>query len=78
MTQLDTSDSLEGLFFQVVAGVVVVVLHLCFLQIIVSNNKDYSELPILFVSWFFHLERTDPVGWESLERVASSSFPTGW
>ena len=55
----------------------VVVLHLCFLQIIVSNNKDYSELPILFVSWFFHLERTDPVGWESLERVASSSFPTG-
>ena len=77
MTQLDTSDSLEGLFFQVVAGVVVVVLHLCFLQIIVSNNKDYSELPILFVSWFFHLERTDPVGWESLERVASSSFPTG-
>ena len=77
MTQLDTSDSLEGLFFQVVAGVVVVVLNLCFLQIIVSNNKDYSELPILFVSWFFHLERTDPVGWESLERVASSSFPTG-
>ena len=77
MTQLDTSDSLEGLFFQVVAGVVVVVLHLCFLQIIVSNNKDYSELPILFVSWFFHLERTDPVGWESLERVAFSSFPTG-
>ena len=77
MTQLDTSDSLEGLFFQVVAGVVVVVLHLCFLQIIVSNKKDYSELPILFVSWFFHLERTDPVGWESLERVASSSFPTG-
>ena len=77
MTQLDTSDSLEGLFFQVVAGVVVVILHLCFLQIIVSNNKDYSELPILFVSWFFHLERTDPVGWESLERVASSSFPTG-
>ena len=77
VTQLDTSDSLEGLFFQVVAGVVVVVLHLCFLQIIVSNNKDYSELPILFVSWFFHLERTDPVGWESLERVASSSFPTG-
>ena len=56
---------------------VAVVLHLGFLQIIVSNNKDYSELPILFVSWFFHLERTDPVGWESLERVASSSFPTG-
>ena len=77
MTQLDTSDSLEGLFFQVVAGVVVVVLHLCFLQIIVSNNKDYSEVPILFVSWFFHLERTDPIGYESLERVASSSFPTG-
>ena len=77
MTQLDTSDSLEGFFFQVVAGVVVVVLHLCFLQIIVSNNKDYSEVPILFVSWFFHLERTDPVGYESLERVASSSFPTG-
>ena len=68
---------LGRIFFQVVAGVVVVVLHLCFLQIIVSNNKDYSELPILFVSWFFHLERTDPVGWESLERVASSSFPTG-
>ena len=77
VTQLDTSDSLEGLFFQVVAGVVVVVLHLCFLQIIVSNNKDYSEVPIRFVSWFFHLERTDPIGYESLERVASSSFPTG-
>ena len=77
MTQLDTSDSLGGVFFQVVAGMEVVVLHLCFLQIIVSNNKDYSEVPILFVSWFFHLERTDPVGYESLERVASSSFPTG-
>ena len=64
-------------FFQVVDGVDVVFLPLCFLQIIVSNNKDYSEVPILFVSWFFHLERTDPVGYESLERVASSSFPTG-
>ena len=64
-------------FFQVVAGVDVVFLPLCFLQIIVSSNKDYSEVPILFVSWFFHLERTDPVGYESLERVASSSFPTG-
>ena len=55
-----------------------VVLHLGFLQIIVSNNKDYSEVPVRFVSWFFHLERTDPIGYESLERVASSSFPTGW
>ena len=65
---------LGRIFFQVVAGVVVVVLHLCFLQIIVSNNKDYSEVPILFVSWFFHLERTDPVGYESLERVAFFFF----
>ena len=43
----------------------VVVLHLGFLQIIVSNNKDYSEVPIRFVSWFFHLERTDPIGYEN-------------
>ena len=43
---------------------VVVVLHLGFLQIIVSNYKDYSEVPVRFVSWFFHLERTDPIGYK--------------
>ena len=42
-----------------------------------GGGRLASLFPILFVSWFFHLERTDPVGWESLERVASSSFPTG-
>ena len=70
-------DSLEGLLSGCSRGVVVV-LHLGFLQIIVSNNKDDTEVPVRFVSWFFHLERTDPIGYESLERVASSSFPTGW
>ena len=54
-----------------------VVLHLEFLQCIVSNNKDDDEVPVGYVSWFFQLERTDPIGYESLERVASSSFPTG-
>ena len=54
-----------------------VVLHLEFLQYIVSNNKDDDEVPVGYVSWFFQLERTDPIGYESLERVAFSSFPTG-
>lgn len=44
MTQLDTSDSLEGLFFQVVAGVVVVVLHLCFLFSLSPGSSIWREL----------------------------------
>ena len=48
-----------------------VVLHLDFLQIIVSNNKDDIEVPVRYVSWFFQLERTDPIGyktWKGLRR----------
>ena len=75
MTQLDSSRLLGRVFSGCSRGVVV--LHLDFLQIIVGNNKDDTEVPVRFVSWFFHLERTDPIGYESLERVASSSFPTG-
>ena len=42
-----------------------VVLHLEFLQCIVSNNKDDDEVPVGYVSWFFQLERTDPIGYET-------------
>ena len=42
-----------------------VVLHLDFLQIIVSNNKDDIEVPVRYVSWFFQLEITDPIGYET-------------
>ena len=42
-----------------------VVLHLEFLQYIVSNNKDDDEVPVGYVSWFFQLERTDPIGYET-------------
>ena len=69
---------LGRIFFQVVAGVVVVVLHLGFLQIIVSNNKDDTEVPVRFVSWFFHLERTDPIGYETWKRFRLLLFPTSW
>ena len=51
-----------------------VVLHLDFLQIIVSNNKDDIEVPVRYVSWFFQLERTDPIGYETWKKIVSSSF----
>ena len=41
------------------------VVPLDFLQIIVSNNKDDIEVPVRYVSWFFQLERTDPIGYET-------------
>ena len=69
-------DSLEGLLSGCSRGVVV--LHLGFLQIIVSNNKDDTEVPVRFVSWFFHLERTDPIGYETWKRLRLLLFlPVG-
>ena len=55
-----------------------VVLHLEFLQCIVSNNKDDDEVPVGYVSWFFQLERTDPIGYETRERLCRHLFlPVG-
>ena len=51
-----------------------VVLHLDFLQIIVSNNKDDIEVPVRYVSWFFQLERTDPIGYETWKGLRRPLF----
>ena len=50
------------------------VLHLDFLQIIVSNNKDDIEVPVRYVSWFFQLERTDPIGYETWKGLRRPLF----
>ena len=51
-----------------------VVLHLEFLQYIVSNNKDDDEVPVGYVSWFFQLERTDPIGYETWKGLRRPLF----
>ena len=50
-----------------------VVLHLDFLQIIVSNNKDDTEVPVRYVSWFFQLVRTD-IGYETWKGLRRPLF----
>ena len=49
-------------------------MHLDFLQIIVSNNKDDIEVPVRYVSWFFQLERTDPIGYETWKGLRRPLF----